>query len=199
MRLIAAIALAAAAFGASGCGSDGPTVHIPPASLEELRAQVDEMLADLDSRECTALAAKADEFVATVDDLPESVGVEVKTKLREAGQNVADLAGEESQCSEPRSDTTTGGSGVVPSNSETVEPPATETPTAPTEPTTPPSGGTGGDTGGGSTGGSTGGDTGGGSTGGGNTGRREHGRRRHRRRLTRRRRDTSAMSRRARA
>jgi hypothetical protein len=177
VRLIAAIALAAAAIGAVGCGSNDTTVKISQTDLNELKSQVGQMEIDLNANECRALASQARQFVDAVNGLPASVGVDVKTALRDAGVNIEGLANDPTQCSEPPSQTPSGQSGLT--KQTTSSSTATEPPPAPevsAEPPTPPSDNTGtgngggGNAGGGSTGGDTGAGTGGGSTGGGSTG-----------------------------
>jgi hypothetical protein len=158
----------------SGCGSDEVSGEIPPSNAEELNASLEGVRAAVESSppQCATAQSKADQFVVDVNGLPADAGTELKTALREAGDNLRDLVDE--QCAstgatgpsstQPTSSSTT--SSTTATTSSTTE--STTTTTSSTEETQPQDNGNGnggGPPGGGPPGGGPDGGTGG--TGGG--------------------------------
>jgi hypothetical protein len=156
----------------SGCGSDEIGGEIPQANAEELNASLEAVRAAVETSppQCTTAESNADQFVDEVNGLPADAGTELKTALRDAGENLRVLVDE--QCA---STGTTGPSGREPTSSSTTSSHTTTTSsttdtttTSSTEETQPPGNGNrGGSNGGGPPGG---GPPGGGGTDGGTGG-----------------------------
>jgi hypothetical protein len=142
---------ATCAFALVACGSDDEGT-IPPDDAQAMLDALGDAQAERDEQDCAGLADAAGNLITEVDDLPDSVDPEVRTALAEGGQNLQDLASDESKC-EPAGPT--GPTGPSGQQTETTEPatvpPVTETTTAETTTTEeqtveepPPSGGGGG-------------------------------------------------------
>ena len=188
-RLAVTLAVAAAAVAISACGSSSSDQTIDPADAQKLQSALDGVQSAINARRCNLAQHRADDFVAAVNELPESVGTDDKETLRAAGENLVELAGDENQC-KPTPITgasgPTGAESTTSSTTSTIPLPDTETTTTSTTTSTsepPPedqgggNDGTGGgppsDTGGGppsDTGGGPPSDTGGGGGTGGGTG-----------------------------
>ena len=159
----------------SGCGSDEISGEIPQANAEELNASLEAVRAAVETSppQCTTAESNADQFIDEVNGLPADAGTELKTALREAGDNLRGLIDE--QCastgatgpSRPRSTSSSTTSSEPTTTSSTTD----TTTTSSTEETQPPGNGNRGGpngrgpNGGGPPGGGTDGGTGG--TGGG--------------------------------
>jgi hypothetical protein len=177
-RLAGVLAVAAVAVAISACGSGDPKT-IPPDDAAKLTSALTAVETAINDRHCAEAQARAQDFVQAVNELPDTVGTEDKDTLREAGENLEELAADKNQCKPPPPTGTSDLSSTT-SSTTTTEPEPTTTETSTTSSTTtsstttttssepPPddSGGPPSDTGGGppsDTGG--GGDTGGGSGG----------------------------------
>ena len=185
-RLAGALAAVAVAMAISACGSSSSDQTIDPGDSTKLISELNAVQAAIDSRKCNQAEQLASDFLAEVNNLPESVGTDNKETLRNAAENLEKLAGEPSQC---KPEQTTGPSGFSGDQSTSTTEPTTTLPPTTTETTTsstttttsqpeptgggsegnggapPPSSGGGGETGGGG-----GGEAGGGSGGTGGTG-----------------------------
>jgi hypothetical protein len=193
-RLAAALAVVAAAVAISACGSSDADRTISPTDADRLQTALAQVEGAVNQGNCPRAEREAEDFLAIVNGLPETVGTENKEALRAAGENLQKLAADPGKCVQ------TGTTDLT--DETTTEEPTTTTPT--TTPTTtattttedttttttaPPSDTGGGDTGGppgtppggsggpppdtgggGDTGGGTGGGTGGTGTGGTGTG-----------------------------
>ena len=119
-RLAPLLALFAVIATLSGCGSDEISGEIPPANAQELNDALDAVSFAVESnQDCEAAQAAADQFVEEVNALPADAGTELKTELREAGDNLRTLVSD--QC---------------PSTGTTTQPPTTEPTSSTTDTTT---------------------------------------------------------------
>ena len=118
-RSTCAAAIAACALTLAACGGDDEGT-IPREQGETLLAQLAEVERSVDTRNCDAARATADEFVATVSGLPAEVGQDVKAKLLEAGKQLEELAADPTQCEEPDTGTTDTGTTSTTSTTETT-------------------------------------------------------------------------------
>jgi hypothetical protein len=174
-RLAGALAVAATAVAISACGSSNSSDQtIDPADANELTSALSGVESAVASGNCKRAETEAVDFVAVVNQLPDTVGTTNKEALRSAGENLQKLAQDPSQCKP----SPTGASGLQGDQSTSTSTTTTEavptTPTTTTTTTTSESapGNSGNNQGGGPpTGTPPGqGNTGGGSTGGGETG-----------------------------
>jgi hypothetical protein len=175
-RLASALAVAAAAVALSACGSSSGDQTIDPADAQILQTDLNAVQLAVAEGHCNVARARADEFVAAVNGLPDTVGTTNKNALRSAGAHLETLAEDRSQCEPTNTTGASGTGGVQPTTSSTTTTPAPTTPESTTSSTTtssttsePPPGNSGGNQGGGQTGGGPSG-TGGGNTGGGGGG-----------------------------
>jgi hypothetical protein len=166
-RLPPLLALLAVLAALSGCGSDEISGEIPPENAVRLNASLNEVSAAVEgSQDCETAKLAADQFVAEVNALPADAGTELKTALREAGENLGSLV--DAQCpATGTSGTTQSTTSTTPTDETTTTTTTDETTTDETTTTTdetttttdeqpppgngngggPPSGGTGGGTG----------------------------------------------------
>jgi len=105
-RRVAAIALAALALGAAGCGSDDEAT-IPQENAEALLALLSQVETSADRGDCTSATTDATQFVQGVNALPKEVGADTKEELRKAGENLVAMTRDPSKCEEPDEETTT--------------------------------------------------------------------------------------------
>lgn len=112
-------ALALTAVGLGACGSEDGT--IPPQDAEALLAQLENVEAAVEDRDCTSAQTEVSQLTVAVNALPKEVGVETKESLRRLTENLSELVNDPEQCDEP-----TGATGEV---FEETEPPPTETTT----------------------------------------------------------------------
>jgi len=125
--IVLALILAASSAGVTGCGSSGPDPSIPPENARTLLAKIAEIKANVDVGSCLVAAAKTDDLLADIADLPSSVNSDVQQALDSGANNLKLLLTDPSKC-EGRTETTT---------TETTTPSTTEaTTTEPTQPTT---------------------------------------------------------------
>jgi hypothetical protein len=172
--LTALLALAATVSALAGCGSDSSDKTIPPAEAQTLNQQLSAVQQAVERGDCETALSDAQNFVDTVNQLPENTGPDVKTALRTAGDNLKTLANDPSQCQPTgttgltgsKPDTTTSSTPPTTSTAETTTTATTTTSTTSTQSAPPPSGGGGGNQGGGNPGGGTDGGTDGGTSGG---------------------------------
>ena len=129
-RIACAAAVAACAVALAACGG-GDEGTIPRDQGETLLAQLDAIQQSTENLQCDAAQATADEFVATVNALPDEVDKDVRAKLLQAAQNLEELAADPTQCREPDTGTTD----VETTTEETTTEPTTST-TSTTEETT---------------------------------------------------------------
>lgn len=145
-RVAGALAVAAAAVAISACGSSSSDQTIDPADATELNSALSGVELAVASGNCNKAQKEAQDFVDTVNSLPDTVGTANKEALRSAGENLEKLAQDPSQC-KPTSIGTSGTQGDQPSTTtttpETVPTTTTPTTTSSTVPE-PPSGGNGG-------------------------------------------------------
>ena len=124
---VLALVLAAASAGVIGCGSSGPDPSIPPENAQTLLAKISEIKANVDVGSCLVAAAKTDDLLADIADLPSSVNSDVQQALDSGANNLKLLLTDPSKCA-GRTETTT---------TQTTTPSTTEeTTTEPTQPTT---------------------------------------------------------------
>ena len=180
-RVAGALAVAAAAVAISACGSSSSSDQtIDPADANSLTSALSGVESAVESGNCRRAQQQAQDFVDTVNGLPETVGATNKEALRNAGANLEKLAQDPSQCKASPTGTSgfQGNQPTSTSTSTTAVAPTTPTTTSTTTTTSsaPPPGNSGGNQGGGpptstppgnTGGGSTGGNAGGGNTGGG--------------------------------
>ncbi len=118
-----------------GCGSDEIDGEIPALNAQELNASLEELRAAVESGPagCATAELNADQFVDDVNALPADAGTDLKTALREAGDNLRGLVDE--QCA---STGATGPSGPRSTSSSTTssEPTTTSSTTDTTTTTT---------------------------------------------------------------
>jgi outer membrane murein-binding lipoprotein Lpp len=167
-RILSMLALVTAAAALAGCGSTDVPKTLSTAETSELNAQLDAIQSAISHGDCTTAEANAQDFVNRVNQLPATVGTDVKAPLQQAGENLKTLATDPSQCNPSGA---TGLSGAQSTSSSTTEaPPVTSTPeqtttstattttstTKPAPQPSPPENG-GGDQGGGPSGGGQGG------------------------------------------
>lgn len=125
--IVLALVLATASAGVIGCGSSGPDPSIPPENARTLLAKIAEIKANVDVGSCLVAAAKTDDLLADIADLPSGVNSDVQQALDSGANNLKLLLTDPSKC-EGRTETTT---------TETTTPSTTEeTTTEPTQPTT---------------------------------------------------------------
>ena len=129
---VLALVLAAASAGVIGCGSSGPDPSIPPENARTLIAKISEIKANVDVGSCLVAAAKTDDLLADIADLPSSVNPDVQQALDSGANNLKLLLTDPSKC-QGRTETTTPETTTTPT--ETTE--STTQRTEPT-PTTPP-------------------------------------------------------------
>ena len=106
-RSALAAGAAFAVLGLAACGSGSDDVTIPQDNADAMLAELEELEAAVEADDCTAAVTDATQFVATVNALPKEVGEEVKTELREAGQDLIAKAQDPSQCGDTGEQTTT--------------------------------------------------------------------------------------------
>jgi hypothetical protein len=114
-----ALVLVVSVVGLSGCGSSADKT-IPPSDSQTLISELNAVQDAAASGDCATAQSKATAFVATVNNLPETAGTDVKDALRGAGQQLEQLAKDPSQCQVTGA---TGASGVQ----TTPQAPATTT------------------------------------------------------------------------
>jgi hypothetical protein len=179
-RLAAMLVIGAAATAMSACGSSDTSKTLSQEEANILRVKLAAVQTAEDTGKCAAIKATANDFVQAVNDLPETAGADVKTQLREAGENIETLATDPSNCQQPSgasgfTGTETTSSSTTSTIPTTTAPTTTATTTSSTTTSStsepPPSGGDGGaGTPPGQTGGGPPGQTGGGPPTGGGTG-----------------------------
>jgi hypothetical protein len=176
-RLAGALAAVAAAMAISACGSSSDNSTIPPENANQLLSALNGVQSALDSQDCKLAQERANAFVNTVNELPDTVSTDDKEMLRSAGENLDKLAQDPAQCKPPPDTGASGEAGTEPTSTTetstslpttTTETTTTSTSTAQPEPPSNQGNGGGEPSGGGDTGG--GGGVGGGSGGTGGTG-----------------------------
>lgn len=110
IALFAAISLAA-------CGVPEEEVEgsLTPEQADELKAGLDTIETDAEERNCDDAEAGASDLKQQIDDLPDDVGVETKTRLRSGADQL--ISNIESDCTEPE----TGDTSSDPSVDETTD------------------------------------------------------------------------------
>ena len=139
-RLAGALAVAAAVVAISACGSSNSDQTIDPAQAQKLQNALDAVQSAINERRCGLAQNRADDFVAVVNELPESVGTDNKETLRAAGEHLQELAGDQSQCKPVPVTGPSGEAGVEPtstSTTTTVAPAPESTTTTTTAPAPP--------------------------------------------------------------
>jgi hypothetical protein len=168
-RVAGALAVAAAAVAISACGSSSSDKTIDPADAQLLQSRLSAVQLAVSEGRCNVAQSRAQDFVDAVNQLPETVGADDKATLRSAGEHLADLAKDPSQC-KPSPTGTSGLQGDQTSTTPTTTtavPTTTATTTTTTSTPEPAPGNSGGNQGGGPP---TGAPPGQGNTGGGDTG-----------------------------
>jgi hypothetical protein len=125
-RLTPLLALLAVLATLSGCGSDELSGEIPQENADALISALREVNGAIALDDCDGASSAAQDFGEFVDQLPATAGAELKTALREAGDNLEGLVSQE--CASTGSTSTT-------STQPTTEPTTSST-TEETEPTT---------------------------------------------------------------
>jgi hypothetical protein len=139
---LVATALAAAVLGCGG--SSGPDPSIPKENANTLLAKIEEIKANVDVGSCLVAAAKTDDLLSDVADLPSSVNDNVKQALDDGANNLKLLLNDPSKC-QGHTETTTTESTTAPTTTEETttertqpQTTTTRTPTqTQTQPTTP--------------------------------------------------------------
>ena len=145
-----------------GCGDSGPDPSIDEADSATLRAQLEEIQANVDVDSPCVAADRTDNLIADIQDLPSSVNSDVRQALDNGANNLKlQLSGECESRTTPT--TTTQPTTTEETTTERTEPTTTErtqtqpttTRPTPTQTQTTPGGGNsgGGDSGGGNSGG----------------------------------------------
>jgi hypothetical protein len=132
-RIPPLLALVAAVAALSGCGSgDDINGQIPATNADQMKVSLDAVRAAVqaDPPDCETAASQADQFVATVNELPASAGTDLKTALRDAGGNLQQLVDDQCPPTGP-----TGPSGAQPPASSST-PSTTDSTTSSTTDTT---------------------------------------------------------------
>jgi hypothetical protein len=125
--ILLALMLAGASSGVLGCGSsNGPSPSLSAQEAAVLTSKIDEIKANVDVGSCLVAAAKTDDLIADINDLPSSVNANVKHALDTGANNLKLLLTDPAKC-QGRAATTTSTS--TPSTTES-------TTTTRTEPTT---------------------------------------------------------------
>ena len=119
------LAVSAAVY---GCGNSGPDPSIAKENSQVLLAKIAEIKANVDVGSCLVAAAKTDDLLADIADLPSSVNNDVKQALDSGANNLKLLLTDPSKCA-GRTATTTTESTTAPTTTE-------ETTTERTQPTT---------------------------------------------------------------
>jgi hypothetical protein len=135
--IVLALVLATASAGVIGCGSSGPDPSIPPENARTLLAKIAEIKANVDVGSCLVAAAKTDDLLADIADLPSSVNSDVQQALDSGANNLKLLLTDPSKCqgrteTTTTAPTTTAPTTTTPSTTDRTEP----TTTTKTEPTT---------------------------------------------------------------
>jgi hypothetical protein len=113
-----ALALAALAVGAAGCGgSSGPDPSIPRDDAQTLLSKIAEIKANVDVGSCVVAASKTDDLLDDIAALPASVNNDVKQALDNGANNLVLLLNDPSKC-EGNSPTTTTESTTAPTTTE---------------------------------------------------------------------------------
>ncbi len=137
-RLAGALAAVAVAVAISACGSSNSDQTIDQADANRLISELNGVQDAVDSRDCKRAKQRADEFVNSVNELPETVGTDNKETLRNAGANLEKLASDPNQCNPQQTTGTTGFQGDTTESTTTTPtvPTASETTTTSTATTT---------------------------------------------------------------
>jgi methylaspartate ammonia-lyase len=136
--VLLALFLAAAAVGVLGCGgSSGPDPSISAQEAAVLSSKIDEIQANVQVGSCLVAAAKTDDLIADVQQLPSSVNSDVKTALLNGANQLKILLSDPTQCEgrTTTSETTTSTPSTTESTTTTRTQPTTTTKTQ-TQPTT---------------------------------------------------------------
>jgi hypothetical protein len=148
-RRILALALAATALGAAGCGGDEEGKGIPQATATGLQAQLDGVQRRIDQGSAGACkdileganGPNKQQVQDLIDSMPRDVDADVKSALQDSFDNLWDLVEQECEdkaSEEKETNTTPTETDTTPTETQTeTAPPETETETTPTE-TTPP-------------------------------------------------------------
>jgi hypothetical protein len=97
-RVAGALAVAAAAVAISACGSSSSDKTIDPADAQLLQSRLSAVQLAVSEGRCNVAQSRAQDFVDAVNQLPETVGADDKATLRTAGEHLAELAKDPSQC-----------------------------------------------------------------------------------------------------
>jgi hypothetical protein len=151
-RRILALALAATALGAAGCGGDEEGKGIPQATATGLQAQLDGVQRRIDQGSAGACkdileganGPNKQQVQDLIDSMPRDVDADVKSALQDSFDNLWDLVEQECEdkaSEEEETNTTPTETDTTPTETQTETAPPeteTETETTPTQ-TTPPS------------------------------------------------------------
>ena len=121
-RATCASAVAACALLLAACGGEDEGT-IPQEQGATLLAQLDALESSVETGDCDAAEATADEFAANVNALPGEVPQDVRGALIKASANLEELAADPTQCKEPE---------LGPTDTETTTPTTTESTTSST-------------------------------------------------------------------
>jgi hypothetical protein len=118
----------------SACGS-GADKTISPADSQKLLSELNAVQDAVNSRNCGLAKARAQDFIDTVNALPETVGTDDKERLRKAGENLQTLANDPSQCKPLLTTGPSGVAGVQPEDTTSTTTSSTTTSTTTTSTT----------------------------------------------------------------
>jgi hypothetical protein len=115
-KILAALAAAALALVAGGCGSDDKS--IPPSSSDQLLAQLQGVRDQVESGDCELAKTGAIRFKSSVDSLPSDVQSDTKQDLNKLADNLIELTNDPGQCAQEGA---SGEAGVATTESSTTE------------------------------------------------------------------------------
>ncbi len=136
--IVLALFLAAAAVGVLGCGgSSNPDPSLSAQEAAVLSSKIDEIQANVQVGSCLVAAAKTDDLIADVQQLPSSVNSDVKSALENGANQLKILLSDPTQCQgrTTTTQTTTSTPSTTQSTTTTRTQPTTTTKTQ-TQPTT---------------------------------------------------------------
>ncbi|MGA8219587.1 MAG: hypothetical protein WB771_13575 [Solirubrobacterales bacterium] len=137
--ILLALFLAGASAFALGCGgSNGPDPSLSSQEAAVLSSKINEIQANVRVGSCLVAAAKTDDLIADVQDLPSTVNSDVKSALENGANQLKILVSDPSQCQgrTTTSQTTTSTPSTTASTTTTKTHPTTTTTPTQTQTTT---------------------------------------------------------------
>ena len=115
----------------ASCGGDSDTPGLPAAEAEKLLAELEAIQENFDAQECTVASLDAEDLVARVQDLPDSVDADLRRALENGSEKLSLLLSDPANCEEQTTTVETTEETIE----ETTEPTETTETTEPTETT----------------------------------------------------------------